>query len=337
MKKVLLKDIAKHLNVSIPLVSYVLNGKAKEARVSDEMARKIKALAEKMQYRPNQVAKSLKSGKTNTIGLLVADISNPFFSQMARIIEDEAAKYGYIVVFGSSDENAEKSAKLIDVFANHQVDVIIIAPAERTEKQLTALKEKGIPVIMIDRCLKLDIDAVGLDNEEAAIKATNYLINKGFNKIGMVAYDTSLPHMQSRVKGYKNALQKAGIRQQQQWLQAIDFNAVYPQLKKSLKIMLQGRHSVEAIFFATNTLAAEGLKIIKQMEPVLITTPSIVAFDQSDMYDVLDQPPVYIKQPLEEMGKKAVQLAMERIGQPSKKKETIHFQASIIENGKMYK
>lgn len=332
MKKVLLRDIAKRLNVSIPLVSYVLNGKAKEARVGNKMAQKIMAVAKQMQYRPNQIAKSLKSGKTNTIGLLVADISNPFFSQMARIIEDEAARCGYIVVFGSSDENAEKSAKLIDVFANHQVDVIIIAPAEGTEKQLIALKEKGIPVIMIDRCLKLDIDSVELDNKAAAMKATDYLIDKGFNKIGMVAYNTSLPHMQARIKGYKNSLQKAGIKQQSQWLQTIDFDAVQLQLEKSLKIMLQGKHKVEAIFFATNTLAAEGLKIIKQMEHALLKVPSVFAFDQSDMYDVLDQPPVYIKQPLEEMGKKAVQLAMERIGQPSKKKETIRFQASIIEN-----
>jgi len=93
--KVSLKDVAKYLGVSTALVSYVINGKEKEARVSDKMVKKIREAVVKLNYQPNQIAKSLKSGRTNTIGLIVADISNPFFSNIARIIEDEARKKGY--------------------------------------------------------------------------------------------------------------------------------------------------------------------------------------------------------------------------------------------------
>src|SRR5579859_5365370 len=124
-KKVLLKDVAEHLGVSIALVSYVLNNKEKEARVGEEMAKKIRQAAIDLNYQPNYIAKSLQSGKTNTIGLIVADISNPFFSSIARIIEDEAMKQGYVVIFGSSDENAERSMRLIDVFVNRGVDAFI--------------------------------------------------------------------------------------------------------------------------------------------------------------------------------------------------------------------
>ncbi|MEZ4905894.1 MAG: LacI family DNA-binding transcriptional regulator [Spirosomataceae bacterium] len=111
MKKVSMKDIAQKAGVSIALVSYVLNGKAKESRVGEEMAKKIKAIAQELNYQPNHLARSLKSGKTHTIGLIIADISNPFFANIARVIEDEANKNGYTVIIGSSDEKADKSGR----------------------------------------------------------------------------------------------------------------------------------------------------------------------------------------------------------------------------------
>ena len=200
--KVSLKDVAKYLGVSTALVSYVINNKEKEARVSEKMAKKIRSAVVKLNYQPNQIAKSLKSGKTNTIGLIVADISNPFFSSIARIIEDEARKKGYVVIFGSSDESAEKSQSLIDVFLNRQVDAFIIAPAENTEKQIKALQETGLPVVLIDRYFpSIHVDSVHIDNFQAAYKAVEHLIKNGRQKIAMMAYDTNLPHIQERKRG----------------------------------------------------------------------------------------------------------------------------------------
>src|ERR1044071_9158044 len=103
------------------------------------MADKIRRAAAKLKYQPNMIAKSLKSGKTNTIGLIVADISNPFFSNIARIIEDEAKKQGYVVIFGSNDESDKKQDDLINVFMNRQVDAFILCPAAGSESQLRLL------------------------------------------------------------------------------------------------------------------------------------------------------------------------------------------------------
>jgi LacI family transcriptional regulator len=114
--------VARHVGVSVTLVSYVLNGKEKEVRIRADMVKKIKEAAVELNYQPNLIAKSLKMGKTKTIGLIVADISNPFFSTIARIVEDEAKKHGYVVIFGSSDESAEKQLDLIDVFSTRLVD-----------------------------------------------------------------------------------------------------------------------------------------------------------------------------------------------------------------------
>ena len=104
-KRTSLKDIAAKVGVSTALVSYVMNGQEKEKRVGSEIVEKIREAAIELNYKPNQIASSLRKGSTNTIGLIVADIANPFFGQLARIIEDEASKYNYIVIFGSSDEN----------------------------------------------------------------------------------------------------------------------------------------------------------------------------------------------------------------------------------------
>src|SRR6187397_2892525 len=108
LKKISLKDIANQVGVSTALVSYVLNNQ-KEGRINKEVAQKIRDTAKRLNYRTNQVAKSLKTNKTYTIGLIVADISNPFFSSLARIIEDEADQNNYTVIFGSSDESPAKS------------------------------------------------------------------------------------------------------------------------------------------------------------------------------------------------------------------------------------
>ena len=127
-KRVSLKDIAKEVGVSTALVSYVLNN-LKEGRIRKEIAERIREVAKRLNYRPNQVARSLKTRRTHTIGLIVADISNPFSSSLARIVEDEAAKVNYTVIFGSSDETAAKSEKLIDTLLNRQVDGLITAGA----------------------------------------------------------------------------------------------------------------------------------------------------------------------------------------------------------------
>lgn len=324
-KKTSLKDIAQKLGVSTALVSYVVNGKAKEARVSDSMAEKIRITAAEMNYLPNQLAKSLRSGRTHTIGLVVADISNPFFSALARIIEDEAAKHGYVVVFGSSDENAEKSAKLIEVFVNRQMDALIIAPAANTEEQLEMLGKKGIPFVLVDRCpASLKADAVEIDNETAAAEATQYLINNGAKKIAMIAYDNPLPHMQSRIGGYEKKITSAGDGIAR--LKTIRFEHVEEDLDDALKELLDD--NVDGLFFATNTLATEGLKKIKKGG--LSSAAAVVSFDQSDVFEMLDHPPAYVQQPLAEMGKKAVELALAKINNPEKENEKFVFKTTLI-------
>jgi LacI family transcriptional regulator len=312
-RKISLKDVAKHLGVSTALVSYVVNNKEKEARVSAAMAKKIRKAIQDLNYQPNQIAKSLKHGKTHTIGLIVADISNPFFSNIARIIEDEAKKHGYVVIFGSSDENAEKSQDLINVLLNRQVDAFIIAPAANTEKQIKDLKKKNVPLVLIDRYFKdVDADMVHTNNFQASYKAVEHLIKNGRRKIGMVAYDTDLPHMQERINGYKEALRTHGIRFKKTWLQKSSFEMLETQVPKSIETLIDAEE-IDAMLFATNSLAVAGIKKMIQMKIRVPEQVAIISFDQSDAFDFFHSPISYVNQSIKEIGEEAVKLVINMI------------------------
>ena len=317
-KKVSLKDVAKHVGVSTALVSYVINNKEKEARVGAEMVKRIKNAVKELNYQPNLIAKSLKSGRTSTIGLIVADISNPFFSTIARIIEDEARKLGYVVIFGSSDESDEKSQALIEVLLNRQVDAFIIAPARNTEKQVLQLQKRNIPVVLIDRYFpKIDVDSVHINNAQAAFDAVDYLVKKGQKRVAMVSYDTTLAHIEERKMGYKDALKKNGLRYNAALVKNISFQHLEKDVAAKVEELLKIKPAVNAFFFATNTLAVESLKVINRHNIRIPEDVAIVSFDESEAFDFFYAPLSYVQQPLEEIGKQAITLVSERLHKPS--------------------
>ena len=329
-KKIALKDIAQNVGVSVALVSYVLNGKDKEARISSEMADKIRRKATELNYQPNMIAKSLQSGKTNTIGLIVADISNPFFSGIARIIEDEAKKHNYVVIFGSSDEDADKQQDLIDVFLNRLVDAFIIAPTAGTEKQILDLKNKNVPIILIDRYFPgIDVDCVHINNFMAAEKAVQKLINNNRSRIAMLAYDTKLTHMQQRKDGYKAVLKDNNIRYKNAWLLEVSYQNMEKEIAEKMEPLLRPLQ-VDAFLFATNSLAVVGLKKINQYGIKVPDELAIISFDESDAFDFFYSPVTYISQSISDMGKEAVKLAIARIKAKPKRTADVTVEAKLI-------
>lgn len=331
-KKVLLKDIAKEVGVSTALVSYVLNGKEKEARVGEEMVSKIRKVAKKMNYQPNLLARGLKSGRTKTLGLIVADISNPFFAMLARIIENEADRHGYTVIIGSSDEKIEKSQKLIDIFLNRQVDGMIIAPVEGSRKQFKVLKKMNIPFVFIDRSFNdKDSNAVVIDNRTASFRAVNLLIENGYKKIGMIAYDTTLAHMQNRISGYKDALVKRGVGLNEKLIQQVNYDTVAEDVRSALEYFLKGKKPlVDALFFATNSISLTALKYINATNIKVPDDLGVVCFDESEAYDFFYSPVTYVKQDMQSIGENAVNMLMDVIERKSVPKQACIVPANIV-------
>lgn len=313
-KKVSLKDIAAKVGVSTALVSYVLNNK-REGRISKEIAGKIREVAEKMHYRPNQIAKSLKTNKTLTIGLIVADIANPFSSQLARIIEDEAELNNYSVIIGSSDEKKDKQQKLVNLLLDRQVDGIILAPAEYTEEQVKQLKEASIPFVLIDRYIPgMDTSYVIIDNFKAAFNGVTHLIEAGYKKIGLIAFDTTLINLSERTRGYKDALKKDSITVHKNYIRevAVDITTE-EEVIKAIRELLSDKEPVDAIFFASNKVSTYGLKYLNTLDIKVPGELGILSFDQSDAAFLFYSPLTHIRQPLHEMGQLAVRILLEAI------------------------
>ena len=151
MKPVSIKDIAGQVGVSTTTVSFVLNGKAKEKRISDDLKNRILEVAASLNYRPNQVARGLRTGQTHTLGLIIEDISNPFFANLAKAVEAEADKFGYTVMFCSTENNEQKASSLLHMLKHRQMDGFIITPTQGMESEVKRLGEEGRPVVLIDR------------------------------------------------------------------------------------------------------------------------------------------------------------------------------------------
>jgi len=312
-KRVSLKDIASKVGVSTALVSYVLNGLEKEKRVGPEIVKKIKEVARDLNYKPNQIARSLRKGSTNTIGLIVADIANPFFGQLARIVEDEAGKFNYTVIIGSSDENSTKSASLIDTLLDRQVDGFIIVPSEGCDEEIKTLVQREVPVVLIDRFLpEVSTNYIVLDNFKATYEAVNHFITKGYKRIAMIAYKSSLIHMQERIRGYKEAMKDNQLQDAIQ-IKELLYDRVKEDMDIGVSELINGNYKPDALLFATNTLSISGLYAIKKYNLKVPEDVAIIGFDGNEAFDFYYPPITYIEQPIEEMGKESVRVLLEQI------------------------
>lgn len=312
--KTTIKDIAKAAGVSISLVSFVMNNQGKRYRVSEEMTKKIFEVAKELNYQPNNAARSLRSGRSRTIGVIVSDISNKFFADIARCIEDNAYTHNYTVIFGSSDENAQKLDNLLNVFINKGVDGLIIVPCEGSEESIRKVVAANTPVVLLDRHLEgvVDTSYVVLNNRKATAMATEELIANGFKHIEMVSYDMHLSNIRDREDGYSSAMMAAGLDDLIK-IHRIKYNNIANQTQENIRQMINS--GVEAIIFATNTLTMAGLKTLERCGIRVPDQMAIVGFDGSEAFELFYTTITYIKQPIERFGSEALELVIKNIEQ----------------------
>lgn len=330
-KKISLKDIAQKAGVSTALVSYVLSGKEKESRVGQEIALKIRQIATELNYQPNHLAKSLRSGKTHTIGLIIADLSNPFFANIARIVEDEAKRFGYTVIIGSSDENPAKSQDLINVLLNRQVDGFIIVSAENSQEQVHFLKEQHIPFVLLDRYFpEIQSDFVCINNFKAAYDAAYHLVKNGYSNIGFIGYKSEMYHMQERIRGYQQALKEHNLHTQKNWLRRVSIHQIEKEVRASISELISLEQPVDALIFATYSLAVNGLKYLNELRLKVPADVAIVSFGQAEVFDLYYCPITYLHQPISDLGKTAVELLIKKLKDPEEGMRQVLMEARLI-------
>lgn len=311
-KRITLGDIAKELKVSVGLVSLVLSGKAKENRIGEEMTKKVIAKAAEMGYRANVMARGLRTGKSGIIGIAVADIANPYFGKMARYIENEASKLGYQVMFGSSDEDADKLNSILNVFQSRQVDAMIVVPVENSESCLKNINEH-VPTVFIDReCEGLGEDVVCTDNFSGAVQLNNVLLKEGYRKIAAFVYNLKLSNNNERIRGYVESL-NAHDKNSSPIVFEIDFQNVQKELKKALDKAID--MGCDALFFANNSLGIQSLKILRSIDELLASELGMVSFDNPEAFQISNPTITCFEQPIEEMCKKAVSVVSAKINE----------------------
>lgn len=311
MKPLSIKDIAKKANVSITTVSFIMNGKAEKMRISQDMITKVEKIIKEVGFRPNQVARSLRTGNTNTIGLIVEDISNPFFASIARLIEDKAYKQGYKIIYSSTENNLDKAKGLIKMFKSRQVDGYIIAPMVGMEEDIKGLLMDRTPVVVFDRNLPgLEVSSVLIDNVQGAYNATEFLIEQGRKNIAFVTVDVDVQQIKDRHEGYKKALMINGIELDEKLCKLIPFTNSAEETTRELVDFFNGNPEIDGVLFATNYLAVRGLFCFKEMGKVINKDIKVIAYDDHDIFQLHSPMISAVNQPVEEIADNVIGLIL---------------------------
>lgn len=298
-KKISIHDIAKHLNVSATTVSFVLNGKAEEMRIGAEVKKKVLHYAEIINYQPNLIAKSLRTGKSRIIGMMVEDISDPFFASIARGIEHKAYKLGYKIFFASTENQTEKARALIKVFRERQVDSYIIAPPPGLEAEIKSLVEYEHPVILFDRYFpELATTTVIVDNYNGVYKAVQHLLRNGFSKVGFVTLDSKQTQMHDRLQGYRDAILQSG---QKARTLKVSYSSSSDSCAGKIKAFIRKHQEMDALLFGTNYLAFSGLEAINELGLRIPKDLAVVSFDDSRFFRLFSPAITAVAQPVEKI------------------------------------
>ena len=304
-KKTTINDIAMELGVSKSLVSFVLNGKSKEKRISEAMTKKVLEVADRLNYKPNYLAKSLRTGKSNTIALILADISNPFFARIARFVEIEASKYKYKIIFANSNEKKSQFTAELAVLKNRHVDGFILIPPIGSEKELLGLQKQKIPFVLVDRYFKdLDNHAIVINNYQAGYEATARLIQNQRKKVAILNVNNELLTMKQRVEGYKDALQQNGVELNPSLIKQLKFSHEKKLVMQAIREIIQ--EGADGLFFTTSKLTIIGIECLRDLGIRIPEDIAVMSFDDMDAYKITYTPISAVVQPIEQMSKAAV-------------------------------
>lgn len=304
-----LRDVARHAGVSIATVSATIN---QTAYVSPELQERVRQAIADVSYHPDGIARSLKKRATQTLGLIISDITNPFFTALVRGIEDAANARGHAVILCNTDERLDKERAYLGLLRSRRVDGLIIAPAGAAEDYHRFFLDVQTPLVFIDRRIPtVPADAVVVDNVAGARQAVEHLLGLGHRRIGAI---TGLPQISTtheRIQGYREALVSAGV-------------PVDPELMRDGHSRLEGGYRAAGVLlalprrptaiFATNNLMAIGL--MRAVADQGLRCPddlSVVCFDDFEWASVFRPRLTTVAQPTYEMGARAVELLFGRL------------------------
>jgi LacI family transcriptional regulator, galactose operon repressor len=324
---VTIKDIAKALNFSTSTVSRALRG---SYEISAETKKLVLEYAEKINYRPNPIALSLKERRSRSIGVVVSEIANNFFSQAINGIESIAYNRGYHVIITQSHESAEREKVNVEHHASRSVDGLLISLSSGTV-DLTYLKElhdKGLPIVFFDRITdEIETHKVTANNYLGAFQVTEHLIYQGFKKIAHITNSPSLSITTERLNGYKDALQKHNIAFNESLVKYCSHGGmILEEIKESIDELFKAKPKPDAIFAASDRITTLCFGVLKKLRPK--KEIGLAGFTNTKVGDLFDPPLTVVKQPAFDIGQTATELLIQMI---ESKRPVTEFETKILD------
>jgi LacI family transcriptional regulator len=318
---VTIREVAEVAGVSMATVSRVLNG---SSTVNAQLAERVRAAIASLKYQPNRTARTLASSRSALIGLLLADIQNPFFIELMRGIEEEVRQNSYLLIMCNNppDMGTEEQRQYIEILAAAPIAGAIIIPAKEQMKELDLLKVRNIPIVAVDRPIRdPSIDAVRIDNVTAAKEAVAHLIANGYRRIAVISGPRSTSTANERVAGYRKALQEAGI----EYDPALEHRGPFVEetSQKAVQALLDLDPPLDAIFATNNRLTVGALRTLYTRHKCVPDDIALVGFDV--IHWAVPEPfsITTVLQPAYELGRTAANRLIQRIRQPDAPRQEI--------------
>ncbi|CAL9630463.1 LacI family DNA-binding transcriptional regulator [Streptomyces sp. enrichment culture] len=305
-----INDVARRAGVSTSTVSHVING---TRPVREETRLRVEEAVRATGYKRDGLARALRRNRTDSIGLIVSDVSEPAFAAMARGVEREATAAGYTVLLANSAEDPELEARILQVLAERRVDGLVVAPVARSRREeITAVLDQGTPVVVMDRLGGVRADQVGVENTAPMRELVLHLVAHGHRRIALAAGDIAVPTIAERRRGYLEALGEAGIEVDDRLV--VRGSGLAGETRERMLEVLRGRPDAPTAVVAASTETAVG--VLEAARECGMATPGDLAFATFDGFPHADlfRPGITtVAQPAHDIGATAMQLLLSRI------------------------
>jgi DNA-binding LacI/PurR family transcriptional regulator len=317
-------DVANKAGVSIATVSKVINN---TGRIGEKTRQRVLTIMQELKYQPSVVASALSGKKTFTIGLLIPDLANPFFSEIARSIEDRGHELGFSVVMCSTDNNSEKEAKYISLLKQKSVDGFILASGFKNDEILKEIVKEKIPIALVSLDIPaLAVDSVTIDDFMGGYQATSHLIALGHREIAVIAEDSR--SSKERIRGYRHVLEEHRLTFDDSMILISDFT-VEDGRRLSGQI-LDSKEPPSAIFACNDLLAMGTIQAARERGIKIPDELSVVGFDNTILSTATDPPLTTVAQPTHDMGRQVVDMLTEEIAAQKKVKQKVVLLPELI-------
>lgn len=328
-----IKDIARALDLSPSTVSRALRD---SYEIGGDTKKRVQAFAAEHHYRPNPAALSLKEKRTRTIGIVVAEIANPFFSQIIDGVDSVASEKDYNVIITQNKESVEKENQILDYLASRSVDGVIISVSAETENhiELQKLKDRGMHLVFVDRIAKeLNSHKVIADNNQGAYEATRHLIETGCKNIAIITNNLNLSITQERIGGCERAMNEKGITLKPAQIKYCKYGSrLEGDVKKALNQLFKQKEKPDGIISLSDRLSIEIIRYVNEKNIKVPGQVSLIGFSNLKNTELLNPALSVIMQPAFEMGEAAAKLLFELIEskKPVTKFETLMLDTKMI-------